>query len=220
MSPLFFLFALFYQAAVSGIFAIPVSDSADFLVVPILSQPHDFQVQCSPSSPKTVQKWRENSGAKYVVNAGFFDEKMDPVGYVKTKDQVWGSLQNHPALFTVTTSGPGIVRSEDKNMEPTLITAASGFPVLVWNQENQFLKETGKYARRTIVGEKNGQIYFFVSVRGYPSLAESAGALKKFGIEKALNLDGGTSTGFSSEQREIYSIPVPCVILVFPKSLS
>lgn len=193
---------------------IPVTDSSDFLVIPVSSS-YRIEVLCDTNSPKSVQKWRSEFGASMAFNAGFFDAESVPVGYTKTAEKTWGSPSHHPAYFAVSQKNSLSIISSDEHFQDDLLYATSGFPLLIQNGENRFEKESKKYDRRTIVAQKNDRLLFFVSIRGYPSLAESALALEEFGVQNALNLDGGTSTGFSSVHREIYSVPVPCAILVF-----
>lgn len=208
MTSFFIFFALIWNTATTGSFVIPVSESSDFLVYPLQNK-KTIALRCDTEKPTSVKKWRERTEAEVVINAGFFDKKFIPVGFVKAENQLWGSPGNHPAVLV---DSGDILRS--KNIEGSFSWITSGFPILVWDKEVKFPKETEKYARRTIVGKKEEKLYIFSSARGKPSLYESAQALQKFGIEKALNLDGGTSTGFSSNFREIPSLPVPCVLQI------
>jgi uncharacterized protein YigE (DUF2233 family) len=195
MTSAFLLFLMFSASVTTGVYALPVTDSSDFLVVPVSSL-HRIEVVCNADSPKTVRHWKEQKNAKMAFNAGFFDSNAVPVGFAKTAKNSWGSPKSHPAYFGVFPDGTSAIVPDDQIPSQNAEYAASGFPLLIWEKKNRFLTETKKYDRRTIVAQKNGKLFFFVSVRGYPSLAESAWALERFEVDSALNLDGGTSTGF------------------------
>ena len=197
---------------------LPVTKSADIMVVEMRAG-DDWKLLCDEENPKSVKKWREETGGRRVINAGFFDERFSPVGFVHTAKKTWGNIKNHPAMLWSDGKKYMLTNNEEfrKKIDtlPPDVWVTSGFPVLVWDKKTIFERETKKYARRTGVLEKNGHLFLYVSVRGEPSLHELAIFLQSFGAEKALNLDGGTSTGFSSDFREVPSFPVPCVLVQY-----
>lgn len=209
----FFLFsALLLYSVSTESFVIPVTENADFLVVEI-EKNDSFFLECDPKNATSVKKWRERLGAKWTANASFFDDDFKPVGFAQTTKNTWGNADDHSAVFFEKNGERKIVLSEHF-VEKETTWGTSGFPVLVWNGKVTFTKETKKYARRTGIFEKNERLFLYISVRGTPSLYETAIVLEKFGVDKALNVDGGTSTGFSSEFTEIASLPVPCVFVM------
>jgi hypothetical protein len=209
--------AIFHAAWQSGTFLYPITNSADFLVVPLHPALYETEYRCEPNNPQTVRQWRNLSNADMALNGGFFDISYWPMGFAKTAEKTYGNTKSHPAFFAIDEDGEAkiVLREEAPESDKYYILAVSGFPVLVSNGENRFLEDSFKYDRRTVIAQKDELLYLFVSWRGAPSLAETAAALRLFGIDTALNLDGGTGTGFSSEAVEVPSVKVPCVLLFF-----
>ena len=180
-----------------------------------ISETTDVKIFCDSENPKSVKNWRKELHADFVVNGGYFDENFIPVGYVKIDEKQWGKLENYPAFIGIEKNEIFIGRADEKK-EKKYSQVIESFPLLVENSQPLFLRETKKYANRTIIGKKNGQWGFYF-ILTFPSLYQTSHRLVEENFSVALNLDGGPSVGFSSSEKEILSSKVACVFAGFDK---
>ena len=164
------------------------------------------------TAPMTVEAWsRSLPKSVFVANGVYFDEKFQPTGLLKTSDALVNDLKydlDKSGLIELSPA-PGIIDTSTKKLAPYSDTgidltkmseAAQSFPLLVKNGApvNSFKDEHA--ARRTVIGtDKNGDVYIGAVPEDGISFADLAELLAKTGVKwnNALNLDGGTSTGFS-----------------------
>jgi hypothetical protein len=192
----------------------------------------EFRVRYSPDDPKTISTWGAEIGSLLVVNGAYFlpeDEGGGTIGLLVSDGQSWGTpLDSYAGMFAVAASGDVSVRwLEQSPFDPQerLAQAVQSFPVLVKpGGVVGFPAEAddGTPARRTVVAQDgDGNVLFIVAPRGILGLHELAVFLVEsdLGIDVALNLDGGGSTGMwlvgGDARVEIDSFtPVPSVISV------
>jgi uncharacterized protein YigE (DUF2233 family) len=118
------------------------------------------------------------------------------------------------------------LEQEPYNATESLQAALQSFPMLVkpggipgYGAE----QESNARARRTVIAQdRHGRILFIVAPKGYFTLYQLSLYLTEsdLGLDLAINLDGGGSTGILvAEPRELISPtrPIPFVILVYPR---
>jgi len=188
-----------------------------------------FSVHYAPHEPLTVKDWAARLQSFLVVNAGYFTPENVTTGLLISNGQTWGNLYGDFAgLFAVTTQEHVSVRwlkDQPYDAAEPLRQAVMSFPVLIKPGGVMGFPadaDEGTPARRTaICQDLDGRILILVAPRGYLSLHELARWLAEsdLGLDVALNLDGGFSTGLwltvNEQSLEIDSrVPVPSVISV------
>jgi exopolysaccharide biosynthesis protein len=164
-----------------------------------------FRVHYNPDEPLNVRAWAEQLESLLVVNGGYFTPEHTATGLLVSDGQTWGAVYGDFAgLFAVTTDERVSVRwLRDRPYDPTepLTQGVMSFPVLVKPGGVMGFPadaDEGYSARRTVVAQDfDGRILFIAAPRGRLSLHEMAVFLAEsdLGIDVALNLDGGPSTG-------------------------
>ncbi|MES1205805.1 MAG: phosphodiester glycosidase family protein [Pseudomonadota bacterium] len=152
----------------------------------------------TPPSPSTASAWRQRSKAVAVVNGGFFDERIAPLGLriaggktrVALRPRVdWGVL-------VVADKRARIVHSREFRPDPTVSAAIQVGPRLIVDGVPVRLKPQS--ARRTAVGlDREGRVLTLVLSDRPIQAAALASRLAELGIFSALMLDGGPSTQLS-----------------------
>jgi hypothetical protein len=165
-----------------------------------------FRVHYDPDTPLPVSGWATQlEQPLLVINAGYFTPENQTTGLLISDGKKWGSVYgDYAGLFAVTTSDRVSVRwLTDRPYDPSepLQQGVMSFPVLVKPGGVMGFPaeaDAGTPARRTVVAQDfGGHILLMVAPRGYLSLHEMARFLAEsdMGIDVALNLDGGYSTG-------------------------
>ena len=188
-----------------------------------------FRVHYDASASRPVSAWAEDLRPLLVVNGGYFTPENETVGLLISDGRVWGTpYGDFAGLFAVTADGMVDVRwLRDRPYDPAepLTEALMSFPVLIKPGGVMGFPadaDDGRPARRTVVAQDYDQhILVIVAPRGYLSLHELASFLagSDLGLDVALNLDGGFSTGLwlRTDQKSIEIdslVPVPSVISV------
>jgi len=149
----------------------------------------------------TARQFVEATGAMAAINGGFFDPKMRPVGLrMSGGETVAGAVQKNLQAFVVARDGARVVTGA--TLEGQLVEALEVVqcrPRLVVDGRAHRVKP--QPTRRSAVGvDGDGRIILVVTARGVVSgpelgrwLAASA-QTGGFGLEQALNLDGGGSS--------------------------
>ena len=143
-------------------------------------------------------------GASLAINAGYFDDNFAPVGFLRIDGRDTGTLLAQPPLsgLVVIDSG-GAVDIVDRDLA-ALSSAASAF------QTGPFLIEPGggdgihandeKSAERTVLALSGTDVFVIVTTPVTLSdLADALIAAPLLGgpaFDRAINLDGGPSSGF------------------------
>jgi hypothetical protein len=151
------------------------------------------------------------------VNGGYFDEKFAPIGLRIANGKMISPLKRArliTGVLVASARGVQIVRAREFSLRPNVTTAIQCGPFLVDHMKLIGGLNGGNAARRTFAATTTGN-RALLGVCSRVSLAELskilvtasfAGDLK---IEQALNLDGGSSTGFwfARENGSEFSIP-------------
>jgi uncharacterized protein YigE (DUF2233 family) len=186
--------------------AAAATDGGEYLTIVRLdpSTAH-FRVHYNPNQPLKVRSWAEQLQSLLVVNGGYFTPEYEATGLLISDGQTYGAIYGDFAgLLAVTADEQVSVRwLHDYPYDPVepLTQGVMSFPVLVKPGGVMGFPadaDDGNPARRTVVAQDfDGRILFIAAPRGYLSLHEMAVflAASDLGIDVALNLDGGPSTG-------------------------
>jgi uncharacterized protein YigE (DUF2233 family) len=186
-----------------------------------------FDVGYSHGEPLSLEEWQNQTGALIVLNGGFFDENNEATGMVTSDGQRYGrSYAGFGGMFSVNGTGPDIrwLQEQPYDDDEVLIAAVQSFPILVLpGGQLPPGNDSNDVARRTVIGQdQDGRLITMVSGFGRFSLAELARYLvsSDLNLDRALNLDGGASTGMlladPAEGVIAFSL-LPTVILVYEK---
>ena len=151
------------------------------------------------------------------VNGGYFDEKFAPIGLRIANGQPIAPLKRArliTGVLVASSRGVQIVRSREFSRRPTVTAAIQCGPFLVDRGQPIGGLNDSHLARRTFAATTTGD-RALVGVCSGVSLAEFSKVLattsfaEDLRIERALNLDGGSSTGFwfARENGTVFSIP-------------
>jgi exopolysaccharide biosynthesis protein len=151
------------------------------------------------------------------VNGGYFDENFAPLGLRIANGQMIAPLQRARLITGVLTASPRgvqIVRSREFSRRLGVTAAIQCGPFLVDRGQPISGLNDSHRARRSFAATTNSS-RALVGVCSGVSLAELAKILattslaEDLKIERALNLDGGSSTGFwfARENGTVFSIP-------------
>ncbi len=182
-----------------------------------------LRVLYAPGFPRPVAAWDRQ--ARLVFNAGYFDENDAALGLVVSDGFVFGrSYAGFGGMLAIDAGGAARVRSllaEPYQPGEALSQAVQGFPMLVRPDGTLFADDDGQRARRTAVGQDaEGRLVVVVGTRGAFTLAGLAAWLAEadLGLAVALNLDGGSSTGYYAGANDSLDslAPVPAVVAVYP----
>ncbi|MGB9474513.1 MAG: phosphodiester glycosidase family protein [Candidatus Udaeobacter sp.] len=151
------------------------------------------------------------------VNGGYFDEKFAPIGLRITNGEVTASLKRARLITGVLVASPRgvqIVRAPEFSKRPGITAAIQCGPFLVDRTKPIGGLNNANTARRTFAATTSGN-RALLGVCSHVSLAElsrilvTASFADDLKIERALNLDGGSSSGFwfARENGSAFSIP-------------
>ncbi|MFN2187660.1 MAG: phosphodiester glycosidase family protein, partial [Candidatus Promineifilaceae bacterium] len=186
-----------------------------------------FEVGYHPAEGQSLLKWIEDSGALIAVNGGYFTEEEYATGLVIANGTIYGtSFEGYGGMIAVDSSGPSIrwLKQQPYDESEMLTSAIQSFPMLITPGGKLTFKEPGgDKARRTVAAtDASGMFLLIVFPSATFTLDELGSWLEQSDLEidRALNLDGGASTGLIlSEPGE--GIPsfsaLPSVLLVYPK---
>ena len=186
-----------------------------------------FEVGYHPGKPQSLEAWQLETGALIVLNGGFFDENDTATAVVVEAGESFGvSYQGFGGMFAVDDTGPQIrwLQQEPFQEDPSLHSALQSFPMLVLPGGHLPAQiDSGDVARRTVIGQDTeGRIIMLVAGLGHFSLSDMSQYLvgSDLELDRALNLDGGASSGiYLAAPGEVVSSfsPLPTVILVYAK---
>lgn len=186
-----------------------------------------FDVAYRPGQPQSLEQWQAETGAFLVVNGGFFTEENIATGAIVVNGQSSGiSYQDFGGMLAITAEGPSLrwLPQEPYNLAEGLLAGLQSFPMLVLpGGELGYPDEDGQRDRRTVIAQDvNGRMLLILAAGGTFSLHRMSRFLVEsdLGIDRALNLDGGASTGLlltdPAEGIAAYNF-LPVVIVVYPK---
>ena len=189
-----------------------------------------LRVLYNPDRPQRVSEWLSESKALAAVNGNFFDPQQHALGLIIQDGQRRDGVvyEGFGGMFAVA-GDEARVRwnvQEPYNGEP-LTYALQNFPMLVLpgGAPNLEIDDNGRTAPRTVVAQdRSGRLIFLASPAPFFTLTNLGQwlAVSDLDLDRALNLDGGTSTGLllrdGAGTRGIDSwVGVPNVIVVEPR---
>jgi len=187
-----------------------------------------LQIGYQPTNPMTMIQWQKATGAKVLMNGGYFDSNDQPEGLLVSNGQVFGtSYQGFGGMLSVDEQGNISLRSlSEQPYDPDtdqLAQATQSSPMLVIDGKRTQFEANAASQRRSIVAtDTQGRLLFIASPDAAFSLDEIADLLASsdLSIKDALNLDGGASTGLyvgdGTHQKAAVdsATPLPIVIIV------
>jgi uncharacterized protein YigE (DUF2233 family) len=192
-----------------------------------------FRVLYSPGSGWLVSEWAAveagQTNSVLVVNGGFFTPDNIATGLIVSDGQSYGTpYGDYAGMFAVLPGGRVEVRwlaAQPYEPSEMIVEAVQSFPVLIKPGGVMGFPadaDDGTPSRRTVVAQDmEGRILFMSAPRGYLSLHQMAVFLagSDLGVDVAMNLDGGQSTGLylTAGETTVHRdslVPVPSVIVV------
>jgi uncharacterized protein YigE (DUF2233 family) len=151
------------------------------------------------------------------VNGGYFDEKFAPIGLRIVNGQMIAPLQRArliTGVLVASSRGVQIVRSREFSRRPGVTAAVQCGPFLVDRGQAIGGLNNSNLARRTFAATTTSN-QALLGICSEVSLAELSKILattplaENLKIERALNLDGGSSSAFwiARENGSVFSIP-------------
>ena len=189
-----------------------------------------LSVAYQPAQPLLMSQWMQQEHAAAIINGGYFDEQNNATALIVSNGQAYGtSYDGFGGMLSVDAQGHISLRSlhqqpYDPNNEQ-LQQATQSSPMLILNGQATQFNANAAGSRRSIVAmDRQGRLLFIASPNPAFSLGELADLLvaSDLSIDRALNLDGGASTGLyvnsGSQHVSIDSIArLPIVVIVRAK---
>ena len=181
--------------------------------------------------PRSLESWQKETNAAMEDNGGFYsieNEKYFPNGLTIVNGQASGRSFNYGGMLAIHEDRAelrGLVQ-RPYNASERLQAGLQSFPILVQpGGELGFGPERENHAsaRRTVIGQdRAGRILLMVAPQGYFTLHQLSAYLTEsdLGLDIAINLDGGGSTGILvANPPEVISPTrlIPFVILVYAR---
>ena len=190
----------------------------------------NLSVAYQPGTPLLLSEWMQKEHATAIINGGYFDDQDNATALTVANGQAFGSSYNgFGGMLSVDTADHTSLRSlSQQPYDPNndqLQQATQSSPMLVLNGKATQFDANAASSRRSVVAmDKQGRLLFIVS----PNMAFTLGELSDLlvgsdlSIDRALNLDGGASTGLylnsGTQQASIDSIAkLPIVVIVKEK---
>lgn len=191
-----------------------------------------LSVVYAPQSPRFASQWMQQSQALAVINGGYFDANDNATALVISNGQASGSsYSGFGGMLSL--DGQGHISLRSLRTQPYdsgegLTQATQSSPMLVLNgKRTQFTADASQSRRSVVAMDKQGRLLLIASPGETFSLDQLATLLaaSDLGIETALNLDGGGSTGLyvkgngsSSQHVAIDSlVALPLVVIIKEK---
>lgn len=237
----FFIGLVICFASLSMVFADEItcefSDGIYHIVIP-----EETNIEfVSSEKLKTNRQVFEETKAKLVVNAGFFDPKNEKtISFVYNNGTLlespmenenlifndiimdnWMKISNRTE-FRLTTRGGMLlydITPHNKVYNGRLIASAQAGPMLLpdlqleeeffilKNAEGKVVRESASVlskTARTLIGIKKGEVHIFVVTNEHPmNIYEARDLCEKYGMEKAMAFDGGSSTSLDYKNGDV-----------------
>ncbi len=183
-----------------------------------------FDVGYSPTQPKFLYQWFEESNADIVFNGGFFTAEYYATGLTIADGEASGVSYDFGGMVAIKDGGLSLraLSAEPYSDALALDAGLQAFPMLV-NRDGSaaFTDLAVNRPRRSVIAQDHaGNVIFLVSDDIYFTLAELSTFLAQSDLDLAIafNLDGGPSTGLVVRDPafEIASpVLLPTVLLVY-----
>lgn len=161
-----------------------------------------FRVLYDPANPRPVADWFASVQPLLAVNGGYFTEDYRATGLVISDGTRSGrSYAGFGGMFAVRTDRAEVRSLVARPYSPSepLRQAVQAFPMLLQpGGKPGVTEDDGMVSSRTVVGQdRRGRIVFVVSPDWVFTLKNLSAflAASDLGLDTALNLDGGTSSG-------------------------
>jgi exopolysaccharide biosynthesis protein len=179
------------------------------------------------SQPLMMNEWMRETGARAIINGGYFDTHNQPTGLLISNGQVIGSsYKGFGGMLAVDKQGNVSLRSlSEQPYDPDtdqLQQATQSSPMLMIGGKRTHFNANSTGQRRSVVAtDTQGRLLLIISPEQAFTLDQLASLLASsdLSIKDALNLDGGTSTGLyvnaGNQQVSIDPLtPLPIVIII------
>jgi uncharacterized protein YigE (DUF2233 family) len=189
-----------------------------------------LSVAYQPAQPLLMSQWMQQEHAAAIINGGYFDEQNNATALIVSNGQTYGtSYDGFGGMLSVDAQRHISLRSLNQQpYDPTneqLQQATQSSPMLILNgQATQFNANAADSRRSIVAMDRQGRLLFIASPNPAFSLGELADLLvaSDLSIDRALNLDGGASTGLyvnsGSQHVSIDSIArLPIVVIARAK---
>lgn len=185
-----------------------------------------LRVRYDAARPRALRSWFADEQPQLAVNAGYFNADYTSSALVVSDGVVSGtSYDGFGGMLAVHSDGAvelRPLRDAPYDAAEPLAHATQSAPMLVFpGGVRAEIRESGERARRTAVAlDQDGQLIFIIAPTSALTLGDLASWLTQsdLRVDRALNLDGGSSTGLFvrsgplSETIDAFS-PLPLVIL-------
>ncbi len=189
-----------------------------------------LRVGYAPSPPQALRAWYTQGQTLLVVNGGFFTEDFQTTALVISDGTASGtSYEGFGGMLAVTDSGEVTIQPlRDQPYDPSvpLVQAMQSFPMLVFpGGVAAQVEDSNEEARRTAIAiDRAGRLLVIVCGEPVFTLNELAQWLvtSDLEVDRALNFDGGSSTGLyidagAAQERIDPFTRLPLVLLVEQK---
>jgi exopolysaccharide biosynthesis protein len=184
-----------------------------------------FEIGYRPEDPQSLARWSTDSGALIVANGGFFNDEGEATGLIIADGNVSGtSFEEFGGMLSIVDGRPELrwLTQEPYLPSEELTAALQSFPMLVEPGGKLGVKENdGERARRTVIAQDSeSRILLIVAPSATFTLSEISRYLvdSDLNIDRAINLDGGASTGLlltdPAEGIPAF-VELPSVILIY-----
>lgn len=157
------------------------------------------------SKSLTIREIAEKSGADAVINASYFDEHEEPLGYLKIDGKVYNDYIAEPIIYSgviAIKNGKMNILHRSKFKSENYKEALQAGPRLISaGRETQGIKNTIDYREKSrragIAVDKKGNIILFKTSRAIANWGQIIMTITSnpsLNIVEAMNLDGGSST--------------------------
>ena len=205
----------------------PDQPPASLVIVRIDPSTVRLRVGYAPDQPRGLRGWFEQQRPLVAINGGFFTQDYQPTALLISDGAASGaSYQGFGGMLAVAPDGSVALRAlrdEPYDANEPLDQALQSFPMLVFPGGTPAdLEDNGEHARRTAVAiDRSGRLLLIVGPTNGFTLRGLADWLSQSDLEidRALNFDGGSSTGLylkdGALEEQIDSFgPLPIVLMV------
>jgi uncharacterized protein YigE (DUF2233 family) len=208
----------------------PEQPAAQMVIVRIDPSAVRLRVAYAPDQPRGLRSWFEQRRPLVAINGSFFTEQNRPTALLISDGAASGaSYEGFGGMLAVAPGGGVSLRPlRDQPYDPgePLDQAMQSFPMLVFPGGSPAeIDDNGQHARRTALAiDRAGRLLLIVVPTNGFTLRGLADWLSRsdLDVDRALNLDGGSSTGLylkdGALEEAIDSFgPLPIVLLVEAK---
>lgn len=189
-----------------------------------------LRVAYTPEAPRALRSWFSDTGALLAINGGFFTAEYRATALLVSDGEVSGeSYDGFGGMLAVAPDGSVSIRplrDQAYNPDEQLAQALQSFPMLIFpGNVPADLNDNGERTRRSALAlDQAGRLLVIAAPGASWTLSELAAWLSQsdLNIDRALNLDGGSSTGLYVRDGDLAEAidsfgPVPSVLLVEAK---